>query len=719
MNGSLFCATKGINIIKNDKIEKIKLENETVWQFLKFSDKQDYIIAGTNRGLVLLEYKYKKKKKYRWRRKSKKKKSSNNGKWVFKHYIKGFSEKCRHIQIDEENNIWYSDEKKGVCKLTLNENIDSVSVTWYHKDKGIIDKENNNVFKVNNKILLGTKSGILQYDNEKDKFITEENLNEILGKDVHITLMIEDLSGNLWFKQERKLYNSNIKVSELGELIKQKEASYYLNKTPFYKFRNNIYSISPLNKNEILIGTGKGFIHYDARIRKDHYRPYYALLREVRFVTNDSIIFDGTYKDSLGTASLFQQVNLIKQVPFQFNDIRFSFSAPFYDEPEKTKFKFFLEGNDKSWSDWKDENYKEYSNLREGDYTFHVIAKNIYEVESVEATYKFTILPPWYRTVWAIVLYVIGVALLIWGIVRLSVRRLRIQKEYLEKVVKERTAEINQAKEEIEATNEMLQESNEQINAKNKSITASITYAKRIQEAMLPLKERINQSLDRYFILFKPRDIVSGDFYWFAEKNGKTIIAAVDCTGHGVPGAFMSMIGSEILTTIVSQGITQPSLILDMKNDYVQKALKQEQTENQDGMDMTLCTIDKERKIVEFAGAKNPLVYIQNGELFQIKGDKQSIGGRKTVKDKPFNNYEISYAEHETYFYIFSDGFQDQFGGPSNRKFMVKRLRDLIIEHYTKSMREQEKILNYTIEGWMKDVEQTDDIIVIGFALKP
>ncbi len=323
-------------------------------------------------------------------------------------------------------------------------------------------------------------------------------------------------------------------------------------------------------------------------------------------------------------------------------------------------------------------------------------------------------------------LYLFSAIFLVFSIVRLSVRRLRLQKEYLEQQVKERTkkiqlqnTELNQQKEEIEAQNDMLFESNEQIQAKNKSITASINYAKRIQEAMLPIKDKITEAIPFNFILFKPRDIVSGDFYWFAEKKGKTIIAAVDCTGHGVPGAFMSMIGSEILTTILTKDITKPSKILDLKNSYVQKALKQEQTDNQDGMDMTLCTINKDKKIVEFAGAKNPLLYIQNGELFQIKGDSQSIGGRKTSRDKPFENHEISYAEHTTYFYTFSDGYQDQFGGPRNRKYMIKRMKKLILDNYQKPFKEQEQILNSSIEEWMKDVEQTDDILVIGFKLEP
>ena len=423
------------------------------------------------------------------------------------------------------------------------------------------------------------------------------------------------------------------------------------------------------------------------------------------------------------------------KAPYQFNDIRFTFSAPFYDDPDQVLYKFYLEGNDANWTDWKTKNFKEYSNLRWGDYTFRVKAKNIYEIESEEAIYHFTILPPWYWTAWAIAGYVILFILLIWGIVQLSVWRLRKQKEYLEEVVEERTTEIRmknteleQQKEEIlaqsdelAAQRDKLSETNEQLADKNKNITASITYAKRIQEAMLPLTDKIEQSFDDYFILFKPRDIVSGDFYWFAQKNNKIIFTAVDCTGHGVPGAFMSMIGSEILTTIVNQGITIPSEILDYKNRYVRKALKQDQTDNQDGMDMSLCTIDKQNKKIEWAGAKNPMIYIQNNELFHIKGDSQSIGGHQLVKKKRTNfaNHTISYAQTPTYFYIFTDGFQDQFGGPKNRKFMVKRMKEMIYDNHQKPMKEQKKILNIAVESWMKDVEQTDDILVIGFKLSP
>lgn len=708
----------GVRVLDHNKIKDLKIDKIPVYTFLRLKNHPDLIIVGTRRGLMLLQFKTKKIPK--WKKRYNKKKNELKGEFVFLRYIKGVNERCRHILIDENNDIWLENPAKGIARINLNGALDSASIFWYGPGKGISNIKNNHVFIIDKKVIVSTPTGLYKYDAAKNRFKKEEALSELFDDNAKIEELVQDGKGNIWFKQKRKLrISDNEEVYEMGVLQKQADGSFYQTKAPFYKLRNNIYSISPINDKEVIIGNEIGFTHYDSEIEKDHYKTFYTILNEVKFVSNDSVIFAGTYMDSLGYMSLHQPDYLVKQIPYHLNDIRFSFTALFYEDFENTQFKFFLEGYDKDWSDWRSVNYKEYSNLQEGDYIFKVKAKNIYGAESVTATYKFTILPPWYRTIWAFILYIILAALIIWGIVRLSVMRLRKQKEYLEMLVQKRTAEINRAKEEIEEANKMLQKSNAEIKEKNKNITASITYAKRIQEAMLPFREIISKSLSKYFILFKPRDIVSGDFYWFAEKNGKTIITAVDCTGHGVPGAFMSMIGSEILTTIVNQGITKPSEILDLKNKYVRKALKQDQTDNQDGMDMALCTIDKKTKTVEYAGARNPLIYIKNGELFHVKADKQGIGGKKTDLDKSFTNHVISYADTETFFYIFSDGFQDQFGGPKNRKFMIKRMKELFLEHHKKPMKEQEKIYNYTIENWMKDVEQTDDIIVIGFALGP
>jgi predicted ATPase/GAF domain-containing protein/tRNA A-37 threonylcarbamoyl transferase component Bud32 len=301
--------------------------------------------------------------------------------------------------------------------------------------------------------------------------------------------------------------------------------------------------------------------------------------------------------------------------------------------------------------------------------------------------------------------------------------------ENLEGKVTERTAELNSSKAIIEK--------------KNEDITASINYAKRIQDASLPRIDKIRNKIPESFIFFKPREIVSGDFYWYAQTEpkpiydevteyeqkrqtvigfepAKTLITAVDCTGHGVPGAFMSLIGNNLLNEIViSKGITSPEIILQELHKGVRNALQQAETDNKDGMDMALCVIDEQNKIVEFAGAKNPLIYIQNGQLHEIKADKMPIGGSQKEKERTFTKHNIS-INSPTFFYIFSDGFQDQFGGAEGRKFMIKYMKELLLEIYKKPVDEQKRILAQAIEDWMlyhphEPQRQIDDILVIGF----
>ena len=281
------------------------------------------------------------------------------------------------------------------------------------------------------------------------------------------------------------------------------------------------------------------------------------------------------------------------------------------------------------------------------------------------------------------------------------VEDLRKANEGLEAKVQERTEQVLEQKEEIEI--------------KNEKITSSINYAKRIQDAMLPKVDFVKQYVDDAFVLFKPRDIVSGDFYWFNEYYGKTIIAVVDCTGHGVPGAFMSMVGSQALNNIVNiKHYDQPDLILSELHKEVKSLLNQQDGNNQDGMDVALCVIDNDRQMLSFSGAKNPLVYVKEGELEIIKGDKFSIGGIQNDQERSFHNHKILIDEPTT-FYMFSDGYQDQFGGPEGRKFMIKRLKDLLLNIHNKPLNEQKIILEENINDWMKEHKQIDDILVVGF----
>lgn len=274
------------------------------------------------------------------------------------------------------------------------------------------------------------------------------------------------------------------------------------------------------------------------------------------------------------------------------------------------------------------------------------------------------------------------------------------QNEILEVQVKERTSEIEEQKKLIEE--------------KNKDITDSINYAKRIQEAILPEQSLLNKLFIDSFVLFKPKDIVSGDFYWFAEHNGRKIIALADCTGHGVPGALMSMIGSNILNKLVLEnGITQPDLILNELNEEVRTALKQKESasETRDGMDITIISVADEQ--LQYAGAHRPLYIIRNSELKEIKADKFSIGGIQQEEKRVFTNHILTLQKNDK-LYLSSDGFADQFGGINGKKLMTKTFKALLINIQNQNMSDQKEFLNTTIENWKGSREQVDDILVIG-----
>lgn len=266
--------------------------------------------------------------------------------------------------------------------------------------------------------------------------------------------------------------------------------------------------------------------------------------------------------------------------------------------------------------------------------------------------------------------------------------------------------------------NKIISEQKAIVEEKNKDITDSINYAQKIQEAILPPKELKKEMFPEGFVLFKPRDIVSGDFYWFANKNGKRIIAAVDCTGHGVPGAFMSMIGNTFLTEIVEgRGITSPAEILSEMRFQVIKALKQsgEQSESKDGMDMALLCFNENNNSVEFAGANNPLWLIRNGECISYKPDKRPVGYYRG-EGLPFTNHVMECKPGDT-FYIFTDGYADQFGGPDGKKLKYKPFQEILLSLQDKSMKEQEQILSKRFDEWRGSLDQVDDVLIIGIRI--
>lgn len=279
---------------------------------------------------------------------------------------------------------------------------------------------------------------------------------------------------------------------------------------------------------------------------------------------------------------------------------------------------------------------------------------------------------------------------------------------FLEQKVIERTEEVVRQKSEIENKNEELE-------ILYKQVTDSIHYAKRIQDAILPTANTVKQLLPDAFILFKPKDIVSGDFYWIEKKDNLVYFAAVDCTGHGVPGAFMSLVGHNILKDIIKNtNVTRPSEILDSLREGIMNSLRVDDSGRQakDGMDMTLCAIDYSTMELQYAAAFNPLYIVRKGELILYPANKFPIGSYIGEKAN-FDNHTIQLQKGDQIF-IFSDGYADQFGGPNGKKFMVGNFRKLLTQITDLESAKQKEQLDETLLKWQGGQEQVDDVLVIG-----
>lgn len=614
----------------------------------------------------------------------------------------------RRIVQDADGNIWLGTSLNGVYKI---KNIDDKEpeITIYDTLKGLPSNSYNLPFTVNNKLFFGTFNGIYQYNKSEDRFQKSNDLAIGSYTDAdQIYQIIEGFNNQVWLFKSNEilhefiLYNSKTKTSSFP-LRRMGEFDTY-------------QCIFPENQNVTWFGGPDGLFRYDASKPSMDNIPFKTKIRGV-YGINDTLFggYFGFEKD--GKKIEKQPERLIPELIYKNNNINFEFAALSFDNEKENVYSYLLEGFDNKWSDWTPEAKKSYTNLNEGTYTFHVKSKNVYGKEGEEDTYTFTILPPWYRTGWAYLGYAIGAIALVYFITQLSVRRLKRAKIKLEAIVVNRTAEVVAEKEEVEKQKKIVE-------IKNKDITDSINYAQRIQQAILPLPEDFTKVFPQSFIYFQPRDIVSGDFYWFyqtkkADQNW-VYIAAADCTGHGVPGAFMSMIGNTLLNEILNEKqIYETDLILNQLHLEVRAALKQDTAQNttNDGMDIALCRINLDTLELQYAGANRALYIFKKVEneiqFVDVKPNKFPIGGYQAETIRSFTAHHIQLVKGET-FYIFSDGYADQFGGASNKKFMVKRLQNELMAMQKLPMHEQRYLVQKLVMDWKGDAEQVDDILMIG-----
>jgi len=408
------------------------------------------------------------------------------------------------------------------------------------------------------------------------------------------------------------------------------------------------------------------------------------------------------------------------------------------------------------------ENNARYQNLPAGKYEFVYRAKGKDGIWSTANSFKFEIMKPFYLRWWVILLFVVAFAALIITIIKWREKQLKRRNEMLEKIVEERTSEIVQQKEAIELKNAELELQREEIltqrdaiEAKNatlerqkteilsqrdelevqkniamqqrdeiahheQEIMDSIYYAKRIQTAIMPTMDTISAVLPEYFILFRPRDIVSGDFYYFKHVNHYAVMVAADCTGHGVPGAFMSMLGSAFINEIVvnNQDGVSTGHMLDLLRSSVIESLKQtgKVEEAKDGMDIAVCILDLETNHLQFSGAFNPMFLVRNGVLEEYRADRMPVG-IFDLGNVGFTTNNVD-AQSGDIVYIFSDGYASQFGGKNGKKFMSSRFKKLLEEVSTEPMDKQKQLLDDKIDSWMgTEYNQVDDILVIGFKI--
>ena len=392
-------------------------------------------------------------------------------------------------------------------------------------------------------------------------------------------------------------------------------------------------------------------------------------------------------------------------IPHKNNLVTIEFASLDLMQPSKNKYAYKLEGIEDEWVNIGTRRYATFSNLSSGEYVFRVKGSNNDNIWNEKgASLYIKVETPFWQENLAIAVYgILGLSLIF---LIIHWRTMTLRKTNQQLVERERIAR-------------QVAKQKEELSLKNKNITDSLLYAKRIQEALLPSDSTLKMLIKNSFLLYKPKDIVSGDFYWVNEKDDKLFLAVVDCTGHGVPGAFMSIIGVELFDNIINdRGILEADKILFEMNKGISYALSKDEGKNhtiRDGMDIALCVIDKNTKEMEFAGAFRPLYLLQDNKIQEIKGDRFSVGLNENLQDaSEINKKKFLLKEHDM-IYLFTDGYADQFGGPDGKKYKYRRFRHLLLNIHKLPVEQQQFYLHKSIEEWMGDQEQIDDILIVGF----
>ena len=612
------------------------------------------------------------------------------------------------ILEDKSGNLWFGTWGGGVTKYN------GSSFTHFTEKEGL---SNNYVYSIledqSGNLWFGTYGGgVTKYNGSSFTHFTEKE--GLSNNDVWSIL--EDKQSNVWASTESGLtYFARAKESDTrGKYEKEmtkvtnKEAvtvrtfgkqdglkgvDFYHN-SAFIDSKNRIWwgsgkSLTMLDMNQFTLAPKPPLVSMNRVEINEEFNDYRAL--------QDSADVEITYSE----VPAFSNYPLNLELPYDKNHLTFYYGAIDWYAAHKIKYSYKIEGLNANWSETTTDIKADYRNLPYGSYTFMVKSIGQSQEWSEPFEYSFTILPPWWHTWWARALYGVLAILSIWLLVKMQTKRLKQRQKELESEVDNATSEIRKQKEQIEEV--------------HKEITDSIDYAERIQFSFLATKAMLDENLGEHFVFFRPKDVVSGDFYW-ADKldNGDFAVVNADSTGHGVPGAIMSILNISSIEEAVKEGSTTPHDIFNKARKFIIERLKKDGSEEggKDGMDASIVCFNADKTKMTYTAAQNPIWVIRDGKLTEIKPEKMPIG--KHHNDAvPFVGGEFDLQKGDV-IYTLTDGFQDQFGGPKGKKFMVKKMREYILSISNLSMQEQYQKLDEVFSNWKGDIDQVDDVCVIG-----
>lgn len=641
--------------------------------------------------------------------------------------------RIRKIYTDSKKNTWICCDN-GLYKITYG---DKQVISFLTNDfqKGVSDNLIYDMIEEKNGAFwIATVNGLNFYDPAKNSFVhyyNDPSIPSSLSSNMTISLLL-DHEGDLWVGT-----NSGLNFLKKGS----KEFLYFSKKDGLPD--EYIYNMIEDASGKIWISTNRGIAMLDKKTKR--FVPYnnedglqgLEFNGGACFQTPDGELFFGGvaglnafHPDIMPTNNFvppvvitsFEKSNdggkekrMVKngdvlELSYSDYEIVIEFAALDYTNSKMNQYAYQMKGLSNEWISTNNRNFVTFSKLPPDKYIFSIRGSNNDKIwNKTGASITLIIHPPFWKTWWFYAICIVSIAVAIIFFIKFREKSLMKEKRILEQKVQERTEEVVHQNEQIEKQkNELIK--------KNIKITDSIDYAKQIQDAFLPSQEQLKQAFPESFVLFKPKDIVSGDFYWLHTRTDKIVFAVADCTGHGVPGAFMSLISINLLNEIMDKKVTTvPARILELLRDQIIISFKTKQGEEkrQNGLDIALCCYDPDTRELSYAGAKNSLYLFRNNTFTEIKADRHTLGMFYEQEHHGFTNHSFPIEKGDV-IYLFSDGFADQKGGPANKKYYYQPFQELCMRIHHLDMEVQKSELEKAIDTWKGNHEQIDDILIMG-----